>query len=109
MPDFPFKNYALAVALTSFLVILVALLAKRWLPPQIPLFYGLPEGEEQLASTWKLVIPGAIAFIIAGVNILLSFFLKDDFLKKTLIVASFTATFFAAITTLKIIFLVGIF
>lgn len=37
------------------------------LPPQIPLYYGLPWGETQLAKPIELLVPMAVATIAAGV------------------------------------------
>lgn len=35
--------------LTSVLTIILTILVRGSMPPEIPLFYGLPEGEERLA------------------------------------------------------------
>lgn len=106
MPQIPYKNYVVAAAVVSVATILIVILVSGILPPQIPLFYGLPESEEQLAPTLGLIIPGVIALAICGINVALAMLLEDEFLKKTLIASSFVASFFAAVTTLKIIWLI---
>lgn len=88
---------------------LSALIAQSFLPPQVPLYYGLPIGEEQLSSPLGLVIPGVVSLLILSVNFMLIKITKDDFLKKILAIVALVASFFAIITTYKIIFLVGSF
>jgi len=99
MPQIPYKNYVVAASAVSVLTIAVVILVNGLLPPQVPLFYGLPESEEQLAPTLGLVIPGTFALAICGLNVLAAMFL-------TLIASSLVAAFFAAVTTLKIIWLI---
>jgi uncharacterized membrane protein YozB (DUF420 family) len=104
-----FKNYVAASLITNLLVIVTVLVVGSFLPPQVPLLYGLAEGEEQLVPAWALIIPGLTAMIILTINVLISLKVEDDFLKKTLLLTAMVATFFSTITTLKIIFLVGSF
>ncbi len=107
MQTFLSKNYAFGPLALSLLTCLIALLAQSVLPPQIPLFYGLPVGTEQLSPSYGLLIPGGLAFIINFVNLLLLSKIKDDYLKKVLLISSYIVAFFVIITTIKIIFLVG--
>lgn len=93
----------------GILSILFAFIAQPFLPPQIPLFHGLPVGEEQLSSSLGLVIPGVVSLLILAVNFILVKITKEDFLKKVLAIVALIASFFAIITTFKIIFLVGSF
>ncbi len=104
---FPLKDLVVASVLVNILIILIVLLSQRWLPPQVPLFYGKPSGEEQLASSLTLTLPSIVSLLILLINVSLATFLKDEFLRKTLVLSAAVATFFAAITTVKIIFLVG--
>jgi len=87
----------------------IALLTLSSLPPQVPLFYGLPETEERLAPSWMLVVPSVVSFLILLANASLSLFVEDEFPKKILMAASLAAVLFSTITTLKIISLVGSF
>ena len=107
--EFPFRKYVMASIVINLLSILGVLAIGKFLPPQIPLFYGLAEGEEQLASSWSLIIPNTLALAITLANILISLSAKDDFIKRALIITSIAATFLATITTVKIAFLVGSF
>lgn len=93
----------------SFLSILFVLLGRNNLPPEVPLFYGLAKGEEQLVKTMALAIPSVSSIIIISINTTLSYFLKNNLLQKTLVLAGLAASIFTTITTIKIIFLVGSF
>jgi hypothetical protein len=107
--DIPFKNYFIASIILNLGVLAFALLVQRNFPPQIPLYYGLPRGEEQLAPSWAIIIPCAFAIFENIINVLISKLFKEDFIRKTLILSGVVVTAFAVITTLKIIFLVGSF
>lgn len=105
--DLPFKEYLLGSLAVNLFFILFVLFLKKWLPPQIPLFYGLAEGEEQLASSWMLVLPSLVAFVVTIINSVLAYLFKDPFLKKVFLFGSFALSAFSWITTVKIFFLVG--
>jgi len=105
--EIPFINYlAGAIGLNLFLIFAV-IFAQDLLPPEVPLLYGLPEGEKQLAASSLLTIPSALSLLIIFVNTTFSLFIKNDFIKKVLIASGIVITFFSTITTLKIFFLVG--
>ncbi len=93
--------------LINFFVIVLTFLGQKYLPPQIPLFYGMAEGEEQLAGSIWLFLPNSLALIFLLVDGFVSSLIDENFTKKILIVAGIIATFFATITTVKIFFLVG--
>lgn len=105
----PFGKFITLSILVNIFIIVASFLINGFMPPQIPLFYGLPQSELQLASSWLLFLPSAISLLIIIFNIVLSFNIENEFLKKTLLLSSIAVTFFSAITTLKIIFLVGSF
>jgi hypothetical protein len=103
------KNYAAAGLSLSLLSAILILIFKRTLPPQVPLFYGLPVGEAQLTSYWGFLIAPAASLVISFINILISSLISDNFYKRVLIISSFFISVLVIITTLKIIFLVGFF
>lgn len=107
--NIPFKDFVGAAVLINILIIALVVLIQKLLPPQLPLFYGLPEGEEQLVSSLSLVIPNLASLIIIATNVILSYLLKDEFLKKFLIITAIGVSLFSAITTIKIVFLIGSF
>ena len=88
-------------------VAIVAL--ENYLPPVVPLFYGLPVGQDQLTSTFGLLIAPAVSALIAVINFLISFWVRDSFLRKVLAISSIILSILTTITVIKIIFLVGFF
>lgn len=106
---FPLKRVFVSSLIVNFLTAIAVLISQSHLPPQIPLFYGLAEGEEQLSFPLGLIIPTLLALLITVVNASLTLIIKNDFLQKTLILAGFAVTIFSTITTVKIILLVGSF
>lgn len=78
------------------------------LPPEVPLFYSRPWGQEQLANPIFLWLPPALAGLTILVNsILVSFFGENQFLKKALATSAVVVTLLAVITVVRIIFLVS--
>jgi len=103
----PFANFLIIAGAINITLIIITLALNKLLPPQIPLFYGLAEGEGQLAPWYLLSIPSLISLAILVVNSLLSTTISNDFLKRVMIISAISVTFFSLITTLKIFFLVG--
>ena len=104
-----YYKFFLVAGVLALVSILCILIAKSFLPPVIPIFFGKPTGDEQLASYWFLfTIPG-ISIIISTINIIVSTSGKDEFIKKVLAVGSFLISFMATVTVTKIILLVGFF
>lgn len=91
----------------NLVIIIISLSIYKILPPEIPLFYGLPIGSSQIASKWLLSIPPISSLVILGVNVGLSKIVREEFLKKTLILSAMFITMLSTITTLKIIFLIA--
>ena len=106
--EIPLKNLVYTGFLTNlFGIALIFIMKSRYLPPEVPLYYGLPEGEAQIVPSLNLVFPFVFSLIIISINTLITSFIKDDFLKKTLIIGGLVTTFFSVITIIKIIFLVA--
>lgn len=107
MNSLVFKPYIYLSLGINMVTLVISLLAQKFLPPQIPLFYGLAEGEGQITPSLALVIPSLASALVVILNSFLSLVLKDDFLKKMLILAGLATSFLATVTTIKIILLVG--
>lgn len=108
--NLPYRNYILgSIFINIVLISGILLIRNKILPPEVPLFYGLPQGQEQLASSNFLIFPSIISIVITIINISLALVVRDNFLKKALIVAGIFSVLFPLATTLKIIFLVGSF
>lgn len=105
----PFRDYVAIAVIINIILIGITLVLHRFLPPEVPLFYGMPEGNEQLASSWLISIPSLVSLFIILLNLLLASFIEDDFQKRVIILGGIIATFFSAITTIQIVFLVGSF
>lgn len=103
----PLKGYFNASLIINFLIILFSLLIQKRLPPQIPILYGLPQGEVQLLPPIGILIPSVSSLIFVLLNLFLINIIKNEFIKKTLVIAGFLIAVFASITVVKIIFLVG--
>jgi len=105
--DIPFRRWVNFAVIVNLIIIAWVFLIINFLPPEVPLFYGFPEGQEQLGSVYLLALPSIISLGIVFLNILLGIFIKDEFLVKILTLTGVASTFFSLVTTLKIIFLVG--
>lgn len=77
---------------------------RRLLPPELPIFYSKPWGQERLAASDAIWIPVLIGLVILVVNGILSLkmFAKEKFLQKTIAWANLTTTTLISITLLKI-------
>jgi len=92
-------------------VIMISLFAVKYsmLPPQIPLFYTRPWGEEQLADIWMIfMLPFLMTIFFLFNNYVSNRFFKDNELIKKIfsIVNIFIIITFTLIFT-KIIFLIS--
>lgn len=103
--NIPFKNPLITAVSVNIIIILIILLLQGFFPPQVPLLYGLPEGEAQLVSSLSLTIPSLISLLIIVINVFISYLLKEEFFKKVLILAAVGLTVFSATTTIKIVML----
>jgi hypothetical protein len=105
----PYRNFFLAAIIINIGVALSLTLLSSILPPLAPLLYGRPAGEAQLTKTLGLFIAPGTSLLITMLNLGLSLWVKDDFLKKLLAVSTIVISILTAITITKIILLVGFF
>lgn len=105
----PLKNYLIFSFILPLALIGVIVALHGFIPPQLPLFYGLPTGESQLASSWGILIAPATSIVISVVNLAIIFRVENVFYKRILVVSSFLIATLVTITVVKIIFLVGLF
>lgn len=87
----------------------ILFLAKGRLPPEIPLFYGNPRGEGQLAQRWAIVVPSLVAVAAVLVNTALSGKFKDRLVVGVLRGVIVVLTILSIITTVKVVSIVGSF
>ena len=91
----------------NLLLIVTVVLARNALPPLLPLFYGAPSGEDQLARQGFLVLPLIMVTAISIINILLSRIVSDLFLQRILFGFTVVTTLLSTITVIRIMLLVG--
>lgn len=103
----PYLNFVYSSFLINIIIIVLILAFQKLLPSEIPLFYGLPRGNQQLTEAAGLIIPNFISLIVTIINSILTILIKSDFLKKSLSLASFMTALLSTITVVKIFLLVG--
>lgn len=74
------------ILIMNVLMILIFSVEFNHLPPQIPLFYSKPWGEDQLAEVWMIfLLPILLSiFVIANNFIVKKIFSDDLYVKKVL-------------------------
>ena len=79
------------------------------LPPQIPLFYSKPPGEEQLGDLWMIALLPVLMNILCIVNALLyrRYFRESIFAKHAFFYVNLFLTISLTLIFIKIIFLVS--
>lgn len=105
--NLPQRNYFKFALILLLITFIIACLSQLILPPQIPLFYGLPQGSAQTTTPIWILLPSVIGLVINLINSYLSIVISDIYLKKTLAIASLAVSILALITTVKIVMLVG--
>jgi len=104
-----YRNYFLTAIIINLGILLSLILLKSLLPPLVPLFYGRPAGEAQLTNTFGLLIAPGASLLMTLLNLCLSLWAKDGFIKKILAVSAVIISVLSAITITKIVLLVGFF
>jgi hypothetical protein len=105
----PMRNLYYLASILNIGTVVAFFALRSFLPPVVPLFYGLPTGENQLAPTLGLLIAPAASAVTSIINFTISIWIEDIFLRKVLAISSIVVSALAAITVAKIIFLVGFF
>ena len=101
-------NWALNLALVAIISGLI-FLGFSWskLPPEVPLFYSLPWGKEQLASPVFLWFLPLSSLVLVFTNLgLASFFSSDKLLARTLTVTTGLYSGLASLILFRIITLI---
>lgn len=92
---------------STTLALAVVLLSWQKLPPDVPLFYSRPWGEEQLANPVLILLPLGLGTLALLVNLVFASLQEDSFLKRVLILGGTTAAILLAITIIRIVLLVS--
>lgn len=103
------RRSVLVFAGILILFIILFIIKFRDLPPQLPLFYSLPRGNDQLASPILLAILPICSLIIEIINLIisLSIFAKEKLLARILMITGSFTSLLLFITFIKIIFTVS--
>jgi hypothetical protein len=93
----------------NIFVILFVFAESGHIPPVVPLFYGEPQGDEQLAQRTFLAIPALVSSLFIFVDFFIIKLSKDEFVKNIFLGVIITTTALSIISVFKIFFLVGSF
>lgn len=86
---------------------ILILLRKEHISPVVPLYFGQPSGDAQVAPQIALLIPTGISFAATILGIIISSIYNDEFLNKIILGTIIALTILSTITTFNIIALVG--
>jgi len=103
--NIPYIYLTLTILLINVAFVVSILLLSKKLPLQVPLYYGLPRGELQLASPVALVLPLLFSSTFITLNSILAYFAKSIFLKKALVIGSLFTSLLSIVTITKIVLL----
>ena len=105
-----FRRFGLfyTLILANLIMLGVLLLRFNLLPPQIPLFYSKPPGEDQLADTWIiLLLPALMNFLYILNNFIYrKYFKQNDLLKKIFYYLNLFIIISFTLILIKIIFVI---
>ena len=91
--------------------IFIAVLVWKWriFPPELPLFYSLPRGSEQLGTPTELLILPALSIAVFILHFLIAVFLynREKLAARLLIISAFVNSLTILLTFIKIVFLVS--
>lgn len=99
------RNFLILAGLLFTLQAGLLFLSLSKLPPQVPLFYSLPWGEERLVTPQLLWILPAVSAAILIVNLVGSHLLRELVLTRILSCTAFLVAVLSLITLVKIILL----
>lgn len=103
------KNYITFSYIINFLLLLFLVSILDFLPPQLPFFYGMPYGEDQLVARNFILSAPLAGIVITSLNLVLARLIQEGLIKKVLETTSLIMSFLILVTVLKIVFLIGFF
>lgn len=88
--------------------VLLILFSWSFLPPQVPFFYSLPWGEEQLVRPAMLFLLPGLGLVIFFINSSISAFLpkEEKLMKQILMIAFLVFNFLSLVTLIQIVRLI---
>lgn len=104
------NKLAKTIFLTSIVLLLINVLLAgvSWqkLPPQIPLFYSKPWGQDQLVSPSLLAIPLGVGFLLTVVTFLLVKIVQDTFFQNIVLLSMLISITLITVSLIRILYLV---
>ena len=100
----------IGLLISSNLVMVVTYLVKmRSIPPQIPLLYSLPIGEDQLVEWWMIFTVPFLVNTLYVINtiVLNKFFPQEQFVRSLIKYANTTIIIIGTYIFLRVLFLVS--
>lgn len=106
------KKLARFIWFNGFIFLIFAItFVWKWsaLPPQLPLFYSLPRGPEQLGTPIQLLALPLFAIVFSILNVVVAAFLytKEKLAATILIIISTVVSLLLFVTFMKIVFSVS--
>jgi hypothetical protein len=93
----------------NILTIVLFFIFRNRIPPEVPLYYGLADGDNQLSQANGLLIPSLFALCVILLNTILAAITKNEFIKYALILTAFGVSILVTVTFVRIMLLVGSF
>ena len=103
----PLKNLFLVAFFISLIFLILGLFSIFILPPEIPIFYGLPKTSEQLGRSFYIILQSLVSMTLTALNAIISINIDSQHLKRTLAFTSILVCTLNIIATYKVISLVG--
>lgn len=103
-----FRELFIAFAINLGVVLLIFIFRGHY-PPVLPLYFGEPLGEGELAKNIFLTVPPLIVLAIIFINGFIINTIKDGFAQKILVGLVYAGTLLSLITVIRISLLVGSF
>lgn len=107
--DFLIKKLLRLSGLVFFLFIVIFILKFNDLPPQLPLFYSLPRGNEQLGNPILLLLLPILSVLVLLINTVISLFIykREKLLARIIMTLGCFTILAMFITFVKIIFAIS--
>lgn len=79
----------------------------RTLPPEVPIFYSRPWGQDQLGPPSFLFMPLLLSLVFMVANLWIAKILDKSFIKQALLLGAITVAILSSVSVIRIIFLIS--
>lgn len=105
---FSYKRTVSTLVLINILMIGSVFLFSKYLPPEVPLFFGRPSGAEQLVQSLYLVIPPTLVLALFALSTGVSQLLADNFIDSMILGILTVTTLLSTLALINIYHLVAV-